>query len=34
LRNLVAPPLEADRLGAVTAFVARREAEGGASTDF
>jgi trimethylamine--corrinoid protein Co-methyltransferase len=34
LRDFVAPPLEADRLEALTAFVARRKAEGGAPTDF
>jgi hypothetical protein len=32
LRDFVAPPLETERLGAVTAFVARRMAEGGAPT--
>jgi len=34
LRDFVAPPLEADRLEALSAFVARRKAEGGAPTDF
>jgi trimethylamine---corrinoid protein Co-methyltransferase len=34
LRNFVAPPLEAERLEALAAFVARRKAEGGAPTDF
>jgi trimethylamine---corrinoid protein Co-methyltransferase len=34
LRDFVAPPLEAERLEALTAFVARRKAEGGAPTDF
>jgi trimethylamine--corrinoid protein Co-methyltransferase len=34
LRDFVAPPLEAARLEALTAFVARRKAEGGAPTDF
>ena len=34
LRNFIAPQLEADRLEALTAFVARRKAEGGAPTDF
>jgi trimethylamine--corrinoid protein Co-methyltransferase len=34
LRDFVAPPLEADRLEALGAFVARRKAEGGAPTDF
>jgi trimethylamine---corrinoid protein Co-methyltransferase len=34
LRDFVAPPLEADRLEALTEFVARRKAEGGAPTDF
>ena len=28
------PPLEAERLEALTAFVGRRKAEGGAPTDF
>jgi trimethylamine:corrinoid methyltransferase-like protein len=34
LRDFVAPPLEAERLEALTAFVARRKAEGGAPTDY
>jgi trimethylamine--corrinoid protein Co-methyltransferase len=34
LRDFVAPPLEPERLEALTAFVARRKAEGGAPTDF
>src|SRR5271167_2013124 len=34
LRDFVAPPLEAERLEALTAFVARRKEEGGAPTDF
>jgi trimethylamine---corrinoid protein Co-methyltransferase len=34
LRDFVAPPLEAERLETLTAFVARRKAEGGAPTDF
>jgi trimethylamine--corrinoid protein Co-methyltransferase len=34
LRDFVAPPLEDERLEALTAFVARRKAEGGAPTDF
>jgi trimethylamine---corrinoid protein Co-methyltransferase len=34
LRDFVVPPLEAERLEALTAFVARRKAEGGAPTDF
>lgn len=34
LRDFVAPPLEAERLEALTAFVARRKAEGGAPADF
>jgi trimethylamine--corrinoid protein Co-methyltransferase len=34
LRDFVPPPLEAERLEALTAFVARRKAEGGAPTDF
>ena len=34
LRDFTAPPLEAERLEALTAFVARRKAEGGAPTDF
>jgi trimethylamine---corrinoid protein Co-methyltransferase len=34
LRDFVAPPLEAERLEALAAFVARRKAEGGAPTDF
>jgi trimethylamine--corrinoid protein Co-methyltransferase len=34
LRYFVVPPLEAERLEALTAFVARRKAEGGAPTDF
>jgi trimethylamine---corrinoid protein Co-methyltransferase len=34
LRDFVAPPLEAERLEALTAFVARRKAESGAPTDF
>ena len=34
LRDFVAPPLEAERLEALTAFVARRKVEGGAPTDF
>jgi trimethylamine--corrinoid protein Co-methyltransferase len=34
LRDFVAPQLEAERLEALTAFVARRKAEGGAPTDF
>jgi trimethylamine---corrinoid protein Co-methyltransferase len=34
LRDFVAPPLETERLEALTAFVARRKAEGGAPTDF
>jgi trimethylamine---corrinoid protein Co-methyltransferase len=34
LRDFAAPPLEAERLEALTAFVARRKAEGGAPTDF
>jgi trimethylamine--corrinoid protein Co-methyltransferase len=34
LRDFVAPPLEAERLEALVAFVARRKAEGGAPTDF
>ena len=34
LRDFVASPLEAERLEALTAFVARRRAEGGAPTDF
>src|SRR3984957_16352839 len=34
LRGFVAPPLEAERLEALTAFVARRKEEGGAPTDF
>jgi trimethylamine--corrinoid protein Co-methyltransferase len=33
-RNFVAPPLEAERLEALTAFVACRKAEGGAPTNF
>jgi trimethylamine--corrinoid protein Co-methyltransferase len=32
--DCVAPPFEAERLEALTAFVARRKAEGGAPTDF
>jgi trimethylamine---corrinoid protein Co-methyltransferase len=34
LRDFIAPPLEAERLEALDAFVARRKAEGGAPTDF
>jgi trimethylamine---corrinoid protein Co-methyltransferase len=34
LRDFVAPPLEAESLEALTAFVARRKAEGGAPADF
>ncbi len=34
LRDFVGSPLEAERLEALTAFVARRRAEGGAPTDF
>jgi trimethylamine---corrinoid protein Co-methyltransferase len=34
LRDFVPPPLEPERLEALTAFVARRKAEGGAPTDF
>ena len=34
LRDFTAPPLEVERLEALTAFVARRKAEGGAPTDF
>ncbi len=34
LRDFVPPPLEAERLEALTAFVARRKEEGGAPTDF
>jgi trimethylamine--corrinoid protein Co-methyltransferase len=34
LRDYVAPPIETERLEALTAFVARRKAEGGAPTDF
>ena len=34
LRDFTAPPLEPERLEALTAFVARRKAEGGAPTDF
>ena len=34
LRDFTAPPLEAERLEALDAFVARRKAEGGAPTDF
>jgi trimethylamine---corrinoid protein Co-methyltransferase len=34
LRDFVPPPFEAERLEALTAFVARRKAEGGAPTDF
>ena len=34
LRDFVAPPIEAERFEALTAFVARRKAEGGAPTDF
>jgi trimethylamine--corrinoid protein Co-methyltransferase len=34
LRDFVAPPLEAERLEALTAFVGRRKEEGGAPTDF
>ena len=34
LRDFVSPPLEAERLEALTAFVDRRKAEGGAPTDF
>jgi trimethylamine---corrinoid protein Co-methyltransferase len=34
LRDFAPPPLEAERLEALTAFVARRKAEGGAPTDF
>ena len=33
LRDFVAPPLQAERFEALTAFVARRKAEGGAPTD-
>jgi trimethylamine---corrinoid protein Co-methyltransferase len=33
LRDFVAPPLEAERLEALIAFVARRKEEGGAPTD-
>jgi trimethylamine---corrinoid protein Co-methyltransferase len=34
LRDFAALRLEAERLEALTAFVARRKAEGGAPTDF
>jgi trimethylamine---corrinoid protein Co-methyltransferase len=34
LRDFVAPPLQAERFEALTAFGARRKAEGGAPTDF
>jgi trimethylamine---corrinoid protein Co-methyltransferase len=34
LRDFVPPPLEPERLEALTAFVARRKGEGGAPTDF
>jgi trimethylamine---corrinoid protein Co-methyltransferase len=34
LRDFVPPPFEAERLEALTAFVARRKEEGGAPTDF
>jgi trimethylamine---corrinoid protein Co-methyltransferase len=34
LRDFVGPPIEPERLDALTAFVARRKAEGGAPTDF
>jgi trimethylamine--corrinoid protein Co-methyltransferase len=34
LRDFVAPPMEASRLEALSDFVARRKAEGGAPTDF
>jgi hypothetical protein len=34
LRDFVAPSPEAERLEALTAFVGRRKAEGGAPTDF
>src|SRR5579872_1865799 len=34
LRDFVPPPLEAERLEALTTFVARRKAQGGAPTDF
>jgi trimethylamine---corrinoid protein Co-methyltransferase len=34
LRDFIAPPLEAERLEALTAFTGRRKAEGGAPTDF
>jgi hypothetical protein len=34
LRDFVTPPLQAERLEAPTAFVARHKAEGGAPTDF
>jgi trimethylamine--corrinoid protein Co-methyltransferase len=34
VRDFVAPPLEAERLEALIAFVGRRKAEGGAPTDF
>jgi trimethylamine--corrinoid protein Co-methyltransferase len=34
LRDYAHPRLEAERLDALTAFVARRKAEGGAPTDF
>jgi trimethylamine---corrinoid protein Co-methyltransferase len=34
LRDFVAPPAKAERVEALTAFVAHRKKEGGAPTDF